>query len=46
MLVPLYLHDKLVELQQRLNDLEDIEDFAHPEDIGVSIEYLNSSHFD
>ena len=41
--LPLYSHDKLVELQAKFDDLEDLGIFARPEDIGVTVEYVNPS---
>ena len=41
--LPLYSRDKLVELQGKFDDLEELGVFARPEDIGVSVEYVNPS---
>ena len=41
--LPQYPHNKLVELQQKFDDLEAQGVFRKPEDIGVTIEYLNPS---
>ena len=41
--VPQYSRDKLVELQQRFDELEVRGVFKRPEDIGVNVEYLNPS---
>ena len=41
--VPQYARDKLVELQQKFDDLEAIGVFSKPEDVGVVAEYLNPS---
>ena len=41
--LPQYARDKLVELQQKFDDLEEIGVFKRPEDVGVSVEYLNPS---
>ena len=41
--LPLYGRDKLVELQEKFDKLEDMEVFRHPEDINISVEYLNPS---
>ena len=38
-----YPHNKLVELQQKFDDLEAQGVFHRPEDIGITIEYLNPS---
>ena len=41
--VPQYSRDKLVELQQKVDELEQCQVFRRPEGIGVTIEYLNPS---
>ena len=41
--VPQYSRDKLVELQQRFDELEHQGVFRRPEDIGITAEYLNPS---
>ena len=41
--VPQYSRDKLVELQQKFDELEQCQVFRCPEDIGVTVEYLNPS---
>ena len=41
--VPQYSRDKLVELQQKFDDLEKQGIFRRPEDIDVTVEYLNPS---
>ncbi|MEW8547318.1 MAG: RNase H-like domain-containing protein, partial [Candidatus Thiodiazotropha sp.] len=41
--VPQYSRDKLVELQQRFDDLEAQGVFKHPHDLGITAEYLNPS---
>ena len=41
--VPQYSRDKLVELQQKFDELEQCQVFRRPEDIGVTVEYLNPS---
>ena len=38
-----YSRDKLVELQQKFDELEQCQVFRCPEDIGVTVEYLNPS---
>ncbi|KAK2565565.1 hypothetical protein P5673_010689 [Acropora cervicornis] len=38
-----YARNKLVELQEKFDQLEELGVFKHPEDIGISIEYLNPS---
>ena len=40
--LPQYARDKL-ELQQRFDDLESLGVFVRPEDVGVTVEYLNPS---
>ncbi len=41
--VPQYSRNKLKELQQKFNDLEEAGVFARPEDLGIQVEYLNPS---
>ena len=41
--VPQYSRDKLVELQQQFDELEQCQVFRRPEDIGITVEYLNPS---
>ena len=41
--LPQYARNKLVELQEKLDQLEELGVFKCPEDIGISIEYLNPS---
>ena len=41
--VPQYARDKLVELQQKFDDLEKQGVFARPESLGITAEYLNPS---
>ena len=41
--LPQYPKDRLVELQQKFNELEHLGAFKRTEDIGVSVEYLNPS---
>ena len=41
--VPRYSRDKLIELQEKLDEREKCKVFQRPEDIGVSVEYINSS---
>ena len=41
--LPQYPRDRLVELQQKFDELEHLGVFKRPEDIGVSVEYLNPS---
>ena len=41
--VPQYSRDKLVELQEKFDELESQGVFARPEDIDISVEYLNPS---
>lgn len=41
--LPLYARDKLQELQHKFDELEDAGVFAKPEDVGVTVEYLNPS---
>ena len=40
---PQYARDKLVELQDKFDELEAVGVFRRPEDIGVAVEYLNPS---
>ena len=41
--VPQYSRDKLVELQEKFDELERCQVFRRPEDVGVTVEYLNPS---
>ena len=41
--VPQYSRDKLVELQEKFDELEQCHVFRCPDDVGVSVEYLNPS---
>ena len=41
--VPQYAHNKFVELQQKFDELEAQGVFKRPEDIGITVEYLNPS---
>ncbi|CAC5413332.1 unnamed protein product [Mytilus coruscus] len=41
--IPQYSKTQLVTLQEKFNELEDIGVFKRPEDIGVTVEYLNPS---
>ena len=41
--LPQYNHNKLVELQQKFDELEAQGVFQRPEDIGITVEYLNPS---
>ena len=41
--LPLYCRDKLVELQEKFDELEEMGVFRRPEDINISVEYLNPS---
>ena len=41
--VPQYSRNKLVELQAKFDELEEIGVFRRPEDLGISVEYLNPS---
>ena len=38
-----YSHDKLVELQAQFDELEQSKVFRRPEDVGITVEYLNPS---
>ena len=40
---PQYARDKLTELQDKFDELEAVGVFRRPEDVGVSVEYLNPS---
>ena len=41
--LPQYARDKLVELQEKFDHLEQLGVFQHPEDVGITGEYLNPS---
>ena len=41
--VPQYSRDKLVELQEKFDELEQCQVFRCPEDVGITVEYLNPS---
>ncbi|KAJ8369657.1 hypothetical protein SKAU_G00096850 [Synaphobranchus kaupii] len=41
--LPLYARGKLVELQAKFDQLEELGVFRHPEDVDVAVEYLNPS---
>ena len=41
--LPQYARNKLVELQGKLDQLEELGVIKHPKDVGISIEYLNPS---
>ena len=41
--LPQYARGKLIELQQKFDDLEEMGVFKRPEDVGISVEYLNPS---
>ena len=41
--VPQYARDKLLELQQKVDDLENQGVFARPESLGLTADYLNPS---
>ena len=41
--LPLYGRDKLTELQQKFDELENLGVFQRPEDLGITVEYLNPS---
>ena len=41
--LPQYARNKLVELQEKFDQLEELGVFKRPEDLGISIEYLNPS---
>ncbi|XP_070548521.1 uncharacterized protein [Ptychodera flava] len=41
--LPFYPHDKLLELQTKFDELEEMGVFARPEDVKVSVEYINTS---
>ena len=42
-LVPQYSRNQLVELQAKFDELEQAEVFRRPEDLGITVEYLNPS---
>lgn len=41
--LPMYARPSLVELQDKFDELESIGVFARPEDVGITVEYLNPS---
>lgn len=41
--LPLYGKNRLVELQQKFDELEEMGVFKKPEDLGITVEYLNAS---
>ena len=41
--LPLYGRDRLEELQQKFDELESLGVFKRPEDVGITVEYLNPS---
>ena len=41
--LPQYARDKLVELQDKFDQLEQLDVFQRPEDVGITAEYLNPS---
>ena len=41
--LPQYARDKLIELQEKFDDLEKLGVFRRPEDVGITVEYLNPS---
>ena len=41
--LPLYGRDKLVQLQDKFDELEEAGVFRRPEDVGISVEYVNPS---
>lgn len=41
--LPQYSCERLVELQQKLDELEELGVFKRPEDVGIAVEYLNPS---
>lgn len=41
--LPQYARDKLVELQEKFDHLEQLGVFRRPEDVGITVEYLNPS---
>ena len=41
--LPQYAHDKLQDLQDKFDELERMGVFARPEDLGITVEYLNPS---
>ena len=41
--LPQYARDKLVELQEKFDHLEQLGVFQRPEDVGITVEYLNPS---
>ena len=41
--LPQYAHDKLLELQEKFDHLEQLGVFQHPEDVVITVKYLNPS---
>ena len=41
--LPQYSRERLVELQQKFDELEELGVFKRPEDVGIAVEYLNPS---
>ena len=41
--IPQYSRERLLELQQKFDNLEELGVFKRPEDVGISVEYLNPS---
>lgn len=41
--LPQYARDKLIELQEKFDHLEQLRVFRRPEDVGITVEYLNPS---
>ena len=41
--LPQYARNQLLELQQKFDEVEALAVFRHPEDIDISVEYLNPS---
>ena len=39
--LPQYARDKLIELQEKFDHLEQLGVFRRPEDVGITVEYLN-----
>ena len=40
---PQYVQDKLIELQEKFDHLDQLGVFQRPEDVGITVEYLNPS---